>query len=63
MWDGKVRLGTGETLRAKGLQTVPAGTTVCVDLPGGGGFGDPKGRAAALIESDLKQGYVTNGTR
>ncbi len=60
---GKVRLGTGETLRAKGLQTVPAGTTVCVDLPGGGGFGDPKGRAAALIESDLKQGYVTNGTR
>lgn len=59
---GRVRLGTGETLRAKGLQTVPAGTTVCVDLPGGGGFGAPSRRPAALVENDLKQGYITHRT-
>ena len=60
---GRVRLGSGETLRAKGLQRVPAGTTVCVDLPGGAGFGDPALRPAALTENDVKQGYITRRAR
>jgi N-methylhydantoinase B/oxoprolinase/acetone carboxylase alpha subunit len=60
---GRVGLGTGQPLRAKGLQAIPAGNTVLVDLPGGGGFGDPAQRPAALVEQDLKQGYITRETR
>jgi N-methylhydantoinase B len=28
-------------------------------LPGGGGYGDPLRRDRALIESDLRNGYIT----
>jgi len=30
-----------------------------VELPGGGGFGDPKQRRPEEIEADLEAGYVT----
>jgi N-methylhydantoinase B len=45
------------------LQAIPADNTVCVELPGGGGFGDPTQRPAALVERDIKQGYITSKTR
>jgi len=57
---GQVRLGSGPSLRAKGLQTVPAADTVRVDLPGGGGYGNPAERPRALVEHDLLQGYITH---
>ncbi len=56
---GRVELDTGESLRPKGQQMIPAGRHVRLDLPGGGGFGPPAQRPAADVAHDLKQGYVT----
>ncbi|MEQ9349486.1 MAG: hydantoinase B/oxoprolinase family protein, partial [Alphaproteobacteria bacterium] len=43
---GAVRLGSGGTLRGKGKQIVPAGDSVVLDLPGGGGLGHHETRQA-----------------
>jgi 5-oxoprolinase (ATP-hydrolysing)/N-methylhydantoinase A len=56
---GRVALDNGEALRPKGLQTIPAGRRVCVDLPGGGGFGPPETREPERIARDREQGYVS----
>jgi N-methylhydantoinase B len=36
-----------------------AGDVVRLLLPGGGGYGDPRRRARALIEADLRNGSIT----
>ncbi|MBL8907206.1 MAG: hydantoinase B/oxoprolinase family protein [Rhizobiales bacterium] len=56
---GHARLGSGKALADKGIHIVPAGDSLVVELPGGGGFGDPKKREGALIEADLAAGLVT----
>ena len=38
---GSVALDDGTELRGKGLQHVPAGRRLVLQLPGGGGYGDP----------------------
>lgn len=43
----------------KGMIEVPQGGRLRVELPGGGGFGDPEERPSVSIESDLKYGFVT----
>ena len=39
---------------------VRTGDIVRLETSGGGGFGDPKAREAALIERDLRHGYVSS---
>jgi N-methylhydantoinase B/oxoprolinase/acetone carboxylase alpha subunit len=39
---GDLRLGSGAKLKGKGKQVVPAGDTVVMELPGGGGYGPPQ---------------------
>lgn len=39
---GRVYLSTGKELAAKGKQIVPAGETLVMELPGGGGLGQPE---------------------
>jgi len=56
---GRVRLKSGAILSGKGRQVVPAGDRLIVETPGGGGIGDPKARDAALIESDVRDGLVS----
>ena len=56
---GRVRLGSGGALRAKGLQTVPAGDRLVMEVPGGGGHGDPKRRDPALVAADVADGLVS----
>jgi N-methylhydantoinase B len=57
---GSVSLDDGTVLRGKGSQTVvPAGRRVVLSLPGGGGYGDPAQRDPALLEADLRNGYVS----
>lgn len=56
---GSVRAGTGEALPGKGRVTLPANTQVVLELPGGGGVGNPKLRAREAIARDLAEGYVT----
>src|SRR5204863_3649566 len=41
---GRVTLGSGKPIRSKGRQTVAGGDCIRLELPGGGGFGDPATR-------------------
>jgi N-methylhydantoinase B len=56
---GRVSLNDGTVLKGKGLQFVPAGKRLVLELPGGGGFGKPDDRPADAVEHDLKHGYIT----
>ncbi|MEE9428522.1 MAG: hydantoinase B/oxoprolinase family protein [Paracoccaceae bacterium] len=55
---GRVSLSDGTRMRSKGRQGVPSDLRVVLDLPGGGGFGNPLKRERALIEDDLRLGYI-----
>ncbi len=55
---GKVYLDDGSPFATKGKQIVPADRRLIMELPGGGGFGDPAERDPAAIENDKRQGYV-----
>ena len=39
---GRVALASGKKLRGKGKQIIPAGDRLVMELPGGGGLGEPK---------------------
>ncbi len=56
---GKAYLGSGTPIPDKGIHIIPAGDSLVVELPGGGGFGDPKKRARELVEADLAAGLIT----
>jgi N-methylhydantoinase B len=56
---GLARMGSGKLLPDKGVHVIPTGDSLIVELPGGGGFGDPKKRAGEQIEADLKAGLVS----
>ncbi|MEO1330963.1 MAG: hydantoinase B/oxoprolinase family protein [Pseudomonadota bacterium] len=56
---GSVSLDDGTTLRPKGRQHTPAGRRLILELPGGGGHGDPKERSAEARADDRRKGYVT----
>ncbi|TAN15702.1 MAG: hydantoinase B/oxoprolinase family protein [Rhizobiaceae bacterium] len=59
---GSVTLDDGTKLRPKGWQHVPAGRRLILNLPGGGGFGDPAERSAEARAADIVKGYVTRNT-
>lgn len=56
---GSVRLDDGTEMRPKGWQHVPAGRRLVLELPGGGGYGDPARRSAEARANDKSKGYVT----
>ncbi|HEY0316336.1 MAG TPA: hydantoinase B/oxoprolinase family protein [Sphingomonas sp.] len=56
---GIVRLQSGALLRAKGLQQIPAGDRLLLEIPGGAGLGDPAERASAAVAADLAEGFVS----
>ena len=55
---GRVYLDDGTPFATKGRHTVPAGRRLILELPGGGGFGDPAERDPAAVANDRLQGYV-----
>jgi len=55
---GKVYLDDGSPFATKGKQTVPADRRLIMELPGGGGFGNPADRDPAAIANDKAQGYT-----
>lgn len=55
---GVVRLDDGTRLRPKGWQHVPAGRRLILELPGGGGYGDPAKRAPEARANDRSKGYL-----
>ncbi len=56
---GAVHLKSGATLRTKGFQIIPDGERLILQLPGGGGLGDPAAREPALVARDVRDGLVS----
>jgi N-methylhydantoinase B len=56
---GRLHLESGKELRHKGFQVVPAQDRLIVEMPGGGGYGDPYARDAASVADDVRNGLVT----
>lgn len=56
---GAVRLKSGKVLRPKGFQVIPDGDRLLLELPGGGGMGDPVARDPALVARDVRDGLVS----
>ena len=57
---GKVYLDDGTAFSPKGKQVVPTDRRLILELPGGGGFGDPADRDDAAEANDKKQGYTND---
>ncbi len=57
--NGRLSLANGTEMRPKGFQVIPAGERLVVEMPGGGGYGDPKQRDPALVQRDLRYGLVS----
>ncbi|MEM9354656.1 MAG: hydantoinase B/oxoprolinase family protein [Pseudomonadota bacterium] len=56
---GSVSLGDGSTLQGKGRQKIPDGSRIVLQLPGGGGYGEPSERSRESIVRDLEAGYIS----
>ena len=56
---GRVSLKSGETLRPKGFQVIADGDRLVLELPGGGGVGDPRTRDPAAVARDLRDELIT----
>ena len=56
---GSVRLDNGTKLLGKGRQFVPTDRRLILELPGGGGFGDPAERSPEAVRADIENGYVS----
>ena len=52
---GAVRLKSGAALRTKGYQVIPDGDRLILELPGGGGYGDPAARDEAAAARDARE--------
>ena len=58
-WRGSVRIASGRELRGKGRQPIPPGETLILEMPGGGGFGDPLEREPQRVADDVRDGMVS----
>src|SRR5262249_60837908 len=53
---GKVELASGKTLPPKAHSSIPAGDRLCILMPGGGGYGDPRKRPAGKGAGGVRGG-------
>jgi N-methylhydantoinase B len=56
---GEVGLGDGTRLNAKALKDLRPGEVVHINLPGGGGYGDPLKRAVEKVRWDVIENYIS----
>jgi N-methylhydantoinase B len=56
---GIVALKSGVPLRTKGFQIIPDGDRLLLQLPGGGGMGNPSHRDPVLVAADVRDGLVS----
>jgi N-methylhydantoinase B len=56
---GRVALKSGAVLRTKGFQVIPEGDRLVLELPGGGGLGDPLLRDPALVARDVRDALIS----
>ncbi len=57
---GRVTLVSGKPVRPKGRQTISGGDFIRLELPGGGGFGDPAERDPDQVAADVADGLITS---
>ena len=60
---GRVYLKDGADLPGKGKSLVPAGATLVLETPGGGGMGDPAERDGGAVAADVEAGLVSRKAR
>lgn len=51
--------GRERELPTKSVVTLRTGDRIRIETPGGGGWGDPRGRDPAAVAADLRQGFIT----
>ncbi len=56
---GRVYVKDGDELAGKGKEIVPAGATLVMETPGGGGRGSPKDRDPSDLRNDVDSGLVS----
>lgn len=56
---GRLSLLSGAVLKSKGRQTVAKHETVLIEMPGGGGLGNPLDRDPAAVAEDVHLGMVS----
>jgi N-methylhydantoinase B len=56
---GALKTSNGEPLRPKLSRMLPPDTVVTLEIPGGGGFGNPRDRSRDAVRDDLADGYVS----
>ncbi len=57
---GRIRIGhDGPDLPSKGTMRVPAGKSLILETPGGGGFGDAAARGRDRVSDDLTNGAIS----
>src|SRR6476661_6544245 len=56
---GTVSLRSGRPIRPKGRQTVPPRDAIRLELPGGGGIGDPRTRDPQRVLDDVRDAFIT----
>ncbi|MEX2644143.1 MAG: hydantoinase B/oxoprolinase family protein [Acetobacterales bacterium] len=57
--NGWAGLESGPAFRPKGIQTVPGEDMLIVEMPGGGGYGDPRRRDPQAVARDVLYGLVS----
>jgi N-methylhydantoinase B len=56
---GAVGLDDGSSMKTKGKQWIPDDRRLRLELPGGGGYGDPAARDPKLVEQDIERDYIS----
>lgn len=56
---GRVTISDGTKVTDKGVYTIPAGETLRLQTPGGGGFGAPADRDRDAVKQDLSDGLIS----
>ena len=56
---GTVATSGGQGLRAKGLQRIPTGERLVLEIPGGAGLGEARTRDKAKVRRDVDDGFVS----
>jgi N-methylhydantoinase B len=56
---GRLSLASGALLKSKGQQTIARHETVLIEMPGGGGLGNPLDRDPAAVAEDVHLGMVS----
>jgi N-methylhydantoinase B len=56
---GALSLKSGTELKPKGLQVIPAGERLVIEMPGGGGMGPTAERDPEAVRRDVRLGYLS----